>query len=123
MFTFLPSLLLLMRAWIKINQYLKERKTVIVLSSSGVGKSTLMNAISGTEEKKTGHIREDDRKGKHSTTVRNLRSFPSVCSLIDIPCLRKIRVWTVADQMSDVCGDFLEVASRRKFLTVLNNVS
>ena len=48
------------------------RKTIALLGSSGVGKSTLVNALAGTEIMKTGDIREKDAKGRHTTTYRNI---------------------------------------------------
>ncbi|HWQ67600.1 MAG TPA: ribosome small subunit-dependent GTPase A [Methanospirillum sp.] len=99
----------------QIEPYLNNRQTVVVLGSSGVGKSTLINALIGSNLQKTGHIREDDGKGRHTTTVRHLILLPSGCSLIDTPGLREIRVWTAAENMSDVFGDIMEVASRCRF--------
>lgn len=66
--------------------------TLVLLGSSGVGKSTLMNALFGSEAQKTGATREGDDTGRHTTTVRSLRLLPGGACLIDTPGLRELRL-------------------------------
>ena len=99
----------------QLDPYLVPGKTVLFLGSSGVGKSTLVNALTGTPLQKTGDIREDDGRGRHTTTSRHLLSLPGGCSLIDTPGLREIRVWTAEESISETFGDIHEYASRCRF--------
>lgn len=61
----------------KLQVYLQPGNTIALLGSSGVGKSTLVNALAGTEIMKTGEIREKDAKGRHTTTYREMIELPS----------------------------------------------
>ena len=56
-----------------------------MLGSSGVGKSTLVNALVGSERQRTGAVREDDSRGRHTTTHRELVRLPGGALLIDTP--------------------------------------
>lgn len=95
--------------------YLSEGKTIALLGSSGVGKSTLINSLYGSEIQKTGDIRDDDGKGRHTTTVRHLVSLPGGCSLIDTPGLREIRIWTAEESISEVFDDIHQLAGQCRF--------
>ncbi|NLV27260.1 MAG: ribosome small subunit-dependent GTPase A [Methanomicrobiales archaeon] len=98
-----------------LKPYLGSQKTVIFLGSSGVGKSTLMNALTGTSVQKTGEIREDDGKGRHTTTVRHLTTLPSGCSIVDTPGMRELRVWTAGEHLSEEFSDIESIAAGCKF--------
>ncbi len=69
-----------------------QGKTVAFLGSSGVGKTTLINKLLGTELLATGAVR-DDGKGRHTTTTRELMPLPGGGSLIDTPGLREVQLW------------------------------
>lgn len=64
-------------------------ETVVLLGRSGVGKSSFLNALAGKEINATGEVRESDRKGRHTTTVRELIRLESGLLLIDTPGLRE----------------------------------
>jgi ribosome biogenesis GTPase / thiamine phosphate phosphatase len=76
----------------KVKGYLKEDKTATFLGSSGVGKSTLINAILNKEVLKTADIRHDDDKGKHTTTTRHLFYLKEGGAVIDTPGMREIGI-------------------------------
>lgn len=99
----------------QLSPFLAQGSTVVILGSSGVGKSTLMNALAGTDLMKTGEIREDDGRGRHTTTTRHLLPLPEGYSLIDTPGLREIRVWTAGEGLSEAYGDIHELASGCRF--------
>ncbi len=75
-----------------LTPFLKPGKTVAFLGSSGVGKSTLINALLGEERIKTADIREDDDKGRHTTTTRNLIYLENGCAVIDTPGMREVGI-------------------------------
>ena len=67
-------------------------RTAVVLGSSGVGKSTLLNALLGEERQATSAVREDDSRGRHTTTHRELFALPGGALLIDTPGIRALEV-------------------------------
>jgi ribosome biogenesis GTPase len=71
--------------------------SVVLLGSSGVGKSSLVNALLGQTLQKVGAERADDTRGRHTTTERHLLSLPSGAQLIDTPGMRELALWADAD--------------------------
>ena len=89
-------------------------RTVALLGSSGVGKSTLANAL-GAPLQDTGGIREDDAKGRHTTTRRNLLAIPGGGWLIDTPGMRELQLADVGDGIGRHFSDLSELAADCKF--------
>ena len=87
--------------------YLVAGKTLVVLGSSGVGKSTLINRLVGDERLKTSEVREDDHRGRHTTTHRELIVLPTGAILIDTPGMRELQLWS-AD--AGLVGAFDDIA-------------
>jgi len=73
-----------------LNAYLKPGKTIVLLGSSGVGKSSFVNALAGGEVMAVKEIREDDSKGRHTTTHRQLIRLDSGVMIIDTPGMREL---------------------------------
>ncbi len=88
--------------------------TVALLGSSGVGKSTLINALTG-EDTLTQDIREDDAKGRHTTTRRSMHRTPSGGWVIDTPGMRSLRLTDVAEGVNMVFADLAALAENCKF--------
>lgn len=99
----------------ELNEYLKPGVTIALLGSSGVGKSTLVNALAGTEVMKTGGIREKDAKGRHTTTYRNMIELPSGVIVIDTPGMREIGLCDVDEGLDDTFEDIAELAMKCRF--------
>jgi ribosome biogenesis GTPase len=83
-------------------------KTVALMGSSGVGKSTLLNTLLGGAVQQTSEIREDDSKGKHTTTGRSLHPMPQGGLLLDTPGMRELQL---ADCDEGVTATFAEITS------------
>jgi ribosome biogenesis GTPase len=99
----------------QLSPYTGKGQTVLMIGSSGVGKSTLMNALFGSDYQKIGPVRENDGRGRHTTTVRELFLLPSGCSLIDTPGLREIRIWTAGEGIDKVFDDIVKTALNCRF--------
>ena len=98
-----------------LNKYLKAATTLVFMGSSGIGKSSLINALANMELMKVSGIREDDSKGHHTTTYRQLFKLDNGVLMIDTPGMRELGVWDVTDGLSETFYDIEELASKCKF--------
>lgn len=96
-------------------QWCKPGETVAFLGSSGVGKSTLVNALTGTEKIRTQGIREDDAKGRHTTTRRQLHLVPGGCLLLDTPGMRELQLTDAASGIEDLFADLHQLSRQCRF--------
>lgn len=101
--------------WAKLAEWCKPGQTVAFLGSSGVGKSTLTNALSGSQSIETQSIREDDAKGRHTTTRRQLHIVTGGCAVLDTPGMRELQLTDAETGIADVFADISEVASQCRF--------
>jgi ribosome biogenesis GTPase len=76
-----------------IRQYMKTGITIVLVGSSGVGKSTIINALLGEPKQKTAEVRKKDSKGRHITTSRELFIIPGGGVIIDNPGIRELQLW------------------------------
>lgn len=88
-----------------LEPYLAPGKTIVFLGSSGVGKSTLVNRLVGAETMLTSAVREDDSRGRHTTTHRQLILLPGGAMLIDTPGMRELGMWDVSDGLGTSFSD------------------
>ncbi len=95
--------------------YARSGRTVALLGSSGVGKSTLTNRIVGAGVLATGDIREDDARGRHTTSHRELVRIPEGGLLIDTPGLREVGLWDSGEGVGDVFADIESLAAECRF--------
>lgn len=85
--------------------YLLPGKTIALIGSSGVGKSTLTNRLLGSERQAVQAVRESDDRGRHTTTSRRLVRLPDGALLIDTPGMRELQAWEstgVAETFADI---------------------
>ena len=83
----------------------KPRSTLVLLGSSGVGKSSLVNTLSGKELMKVKEMREDDSKGRHTTTQRQLLILEDGTMIIDTPGMRELELWDVSEGLGAAFSD------------------
>jgi ribosome biogenesis GTPase len=94
--------------------YLAPAKTVALLGSSGVGKSSLANRLLGGEVQVTKAIAEDGR-GRHTTSSRHLFRLPGGALLVDTPGLREVQLWEADEGIQDAFADVDELAAACRF--------
>ena len=99
----------------KLQKYFKKGNTLVFLGSSGVGKSTLVNTLIGKDVMKTSEIREDDSKGRHATTNRQLLMLPTGAMVIDTPGMRELGMWNCDDGIDKTFQDVEKYFGTCKF--------
>lgn len=98
-----------------LEAYFEGNKTIVLVGSSGVGKSTLTNQLLGREAQATQDVREHDSRGRHTTTHRQLFLRAGGGSMIDTPGMRGLEVWTIAEPVVVNFEDIEALAAQCKF--------
>jgi ribosome biogenesis GTPase len=89
----------------QLTHYLTRGRTGALLGSSGVGKTTIINRLLGSDVRRTREVRAADAKGRHTTTNRELVVLPNGGLLIDTPGMRELQLWDVGGAVRETFDD------------------
>jgi ribosome biogenesis GTPase len=95
--------------------YLTPGRTGALLGSSGVGKTTIINRLLGTDVRRTRDVRASDSRGRHTTTNRELVVLPNGGLLIDTPGMRELQLWDVSTAVEETFDDVEQLAHACRF--------
>jgi ribosome biogenesis GTPase / thiamine phosphate phosphatase len=98
-----------------IRTYLTPGKTAAFIGSSGVGKSTIINALAGTTSLRVQPAREDDDRGRHTTTSRQMFFLSDGGIVIDTPGMRELQLWDSNEGVTQTFDDIIALAHGCKF--------
>lgn|SRR5690348_1240399 len=99
----------------KLEKHLACGQSIVLLGSSGVGKSTIVNRLLGRNIQEVQEVRESDSRGRHTTTAREVFALPGGALLMDTPGLRELQVWDADEGMSQTFSDIESLAARCRF--------
>ncbi|MCX6626197.1 MAG: ribosome small subunit-dependent GTPase A [Candidatus Solibacter sp.] len=98
-----------------LRRYLTDGRTAALLGSSGVGKSSLVNCLMGEDRLRTAEVREQDSRGRHTTTYRELIALPGGGALIDTPGMRELQLWAGEDAVDRTFDEIARWAAECRY--------
>lgn len=98
-----------------LQNYFNDNKTIVLLGSSGVGKSSLINNLAKENIMKVNYLRNNVEKGRHTTTHKQMIILPNGGLIIDTPGIRELQLWDAQDGINQTFNDIEEIAKLCKF--------
>ena len=98
-----------------LRAHLAPGRTVALLGSSGVGKSSIVNCLAGEDRLRTAEVRESDSRGRHTTTHRELIVLPGGGALIDTPGMRELQLWAGEEALDQVFDEVAALAAECRY--------
>src|SRR5436305_4168472 len=98
-----------------LEAFLGDGRTVALLGSSGVGKSTIVNRLLGEERFPTNEVRASDSRGRHTTTRRELVPLPQGGALVDTPGMRELQLWASQESVDAAFDEIADFAASCRF--------
>ncbi len=95
--------------------FLAPGQTIVLLGSSGVGKSTLVNHFLRRDAQAVQTVRASDSRGRHTTTSRELFALPGGALLIDTPGLRELQLWEATEGVEQAFSDIEQLAAQCRY--------
>jgi ribosome biogenesis GTPase len=99
----------------EVTKYVETGKTIVLVGSSGVGKSTLINQLLGYSRQTVGETRKTDDKGRHITSSREMIILPKGGMIIDNPGIRELQLWSSEEGISKLFQDIEKLGRLCKF--------
>jgi ribosome biogenesis GTPase len=99
----------------ELEEFLRPGQMLVLLGSSGVGKSTIVNRLLGKAVQEVHAVRESDSRGRHTTTAREVFVLPGGALLIDTPGLREMQLWDAEDGVAQTFADIDSLAAQCRF--------
>lgn len=99
----------------EVSKYIETGKTIVLVGSSGVGKSTLINQLLGYTRQTVGETRKTDDKGRHITSSREMIILPEGGMIIDNPGIRELQLWSSGEGITKLFQDIEKLSKLCKF--------
>ena len=98
-----------------VRAHLAPGVTAALLGSSGVGKTTIINGLTGGEGRRTRNVRSSDSKGRHTTTHRELVPLPDGGLIVDTPGMRELQLWDANEGVRETFDEIEDLAAECRF--------